>query len=148
MSPDVSAVSRTEAGLAVELRVSVGRLARRLRAERDEGVPGVGMMSVLAALHREGDLTVGQLAEHDRVKPPSMTRTVSCLESDGYVVRRPAETDRRQVIVSLTQEGRQVLLATRRRREAWLAQRLRSLTAEEKTLLRDALPILERLSRE
>ena len=83
MSPDVSAVSRTEAGLAVELRVSVGRLARRLRAERDEGVPGVGMMSVLSALYRDGDLTVGQLAEHDRVKPPSMTRTVSCVPTTG-----------------------------------------------------------------
>ena len=63
-------------------------------------------MAVLGALYRNGDLTVGELAAHERVQPPSMTRTVNCLEEGGYVARRPHETDGRQVLVALTETGR------------------------------------------
>jgi len=88
----------------------------------------------------------GELAALERVQPPSMTRTVNCLHEGGYVVRRKNAADGRQVVVALSEKGGQTLAADRRRREAWLAQRLRELTPDERSLLRQAAPILERLA--
>ncbi len=103
-------------------------------------------LSALGILFREGECTVGALAAHERVQPPSMTRTVNCLVEDGYAVRRPGDFDGRQVLVDLTDKGREILLADRRRRDAWLAQRLRELTPEERALLRQAAPLIQRLA--
>jgi DNA-binding MarR family transcriptional regulator len=75
-----------------------------------------------------------------------MTRTVNCLADGGYVVRRPHETDRRQVVVALSPRGEETLAADRKRRDVWLAQRLRELTPEERHVLRQAAPIIERLA--
>jgi DNA-binding MarR family transcriptional regulator len=139
--------ARTDAGLASSLRVSVARLHRRLRTEQvaDPHV-SVGGIAVLALLSREGDRSIGQLASAERVQPPSMTRTVSCLERDGLVERHAHPTDGRQVVVRLSSAGQQLLSAERRRRDAWLARRLRELTPDERAVLRQAAPILERLS--
>ncbi|WP_340537070.1 MarR family winged helix-turn-helix transcriptional regulator [Nocardioides sp. GXZ039] len=143
----VARTSRTDAGLASELRISVMRLRRRLANERHpDNELGMNAMAVLGALYVKGDLAVGELATHERVQPPSMTRTVNCLERDGYVTRRGHESDRRQVVVSITELGRDTVLADRRRRDAWLAQRLRELTPDERAVLRAAAPILDRLA--
>src|SRR5512139_300693 len=145
--PTIHAATRTDAGLASQLRVSVMRLGRRLRNERDpDNQLGLGAISVLGVLLRHGEMTVGQLAARERVRPPSMTRTVSCLVDDGYAVRRPSETDGRSTLVEISEKGRQMLLADRRRRDAWLAQRLKDLTPEERDLLRQVAPIIERLT--
>ncbi len=145
--PTVEMASRTDAGLASELRLSVMRLRRRLAGERHpDNVLSMGAMAVLGCLFRNGDLTVGDLAAHERVQPPSMTRTVNALEEGGYVVRRAHATDGRQVVVVLSDQGRTTLLADRARRDAWLAQRLSGLTAAERDTLRRAAPILERLA--
>ena len=145
--PTVENVARTDPGLASELRMSVMRLRRRLAGERHpDNELSLNAMAVLAGLHRFGDLSVGELAARERVQPPSMTRTVTCLETDGYVRRRPHETDGRQVVVVLTDLGRRTLLADRRRRDEWLARRLRDLSPEERDLLRQAAPILQRLA--
>ena len=145
--PTVEKVSRSDAGLASSLRVSVARLHRRLRTEDidDLGV-SVGGVAVLALLYREGDRTVGQLATAERVQPPSMTRTVTCLEDEGFVERFPHPTDGRQILVRLSDKGRELLAAERRRRDAWLTRRLRELSADERAVLRQAAPILEKLS--
>ena len=147
MTPTVESVTRTDAGLASQLRVSVMRLARRLRNERDpENQLGIGSISVLGVLLRHGEQTIGQLAAHERVQPPSMTRTVACLVDDGYAVRRPSETDGRSTLVAISDKGREVLLADRRRRDAWLARRLKDLTPDERELLRQVAPLIERLA--
>src|SRR5512141_1664948 len=146
--PSAEKVARTDSGLASALRVSVARLQRRLRSERDpdnELLP-VGQLSVLGLLNRYGDSTVGELAALERVQPPSMTRTVNCLVEGGYAVRRKHDTDRRQVVVALSEQGKAVLANDRRRRDAWLARRLRELSPEERTVLRQAAPIIERLA--
>ena len=138
---------RTDAGLAAELRAAVMRLRRRLATERHpDNDLSLGQMVVLGLLVRHGDQTVGDLARAERVQPPSMTRTVNCLETDGYVLRRQHETDGRQVVVSVTDTGRAAVLADRQRRDAWLAQQLRDLTADERAALRAAAPILARLA--
>jgi DNA-binding MarR family transcriptional regulator len=146
--PSAERVARTDSGLASALRISVARLSRRLRSERDphnELLP-VGQLSVLGSLFRHGECTIGELAALERVQPPSMTRTVTGLENGGYVVRRRGETDGRKVVVALSPQGAETLAADRRRRDAWLAQRLRELSVEERTVLRQAAPILERLA--
>ena len=146
--PSAQKVSRTDTGLSSALRISVMRLARRMRSERDpdnELLP-VGQLSVLGTLKRHGESTVGELAAVERVQPPSMTRTVNCLADGGYVLRRKHETDGRQVVVALSDKGLETLAADRRRRDAWLAQRLRELTADERAVLRQAAPIIERLA--
>jgi DNA-binding MarR family transcriptional regulator len=147
MSPTVEKLARTDAALASALRGSVARLGRRLRNERDPGLDlGLGSLSALGLLFREGPQTVGQLADRDRVRPPTMTRTVGCLVDGGYVVRRKHETDGRQVIVEISQLGRETIEAQRGRRDAWLVQRLRELTPEERAVLRQAAPLLERIA--
>ncbi|HXH78900.1 MarR family winged helix-turn-helix transcriptional regulator [Nocardioides sp.] len=145
--PTTEAVVRTNAGLAAELRVGVMRLRRRLALERHpENDLSLGQMAVLGLLLRRGELTIGELARLERVQPPSMTRTVSCLEQLGHVARGPHETDGRVVVVTLTERGREVVLADRSRRDAWLAVQLAHLTPDERATLRRAAPILDRLS--
>ena len=139
--------SRSDAGLASTLRLSVMRLRRRLVAERDPSNDlSFGQMAVLGVLGGAGELTVGELAAQERVQPPSMTRTVGCLVDGGFVERRSSDADRRQVIVALTDKGRATVKADRARRDEWLAQRLANLTSDERAVLRKAAPILEKIS--
>ncbi|GAB6985129.1 MarR family winged helix-turn-helix transcriptional regulator [Nocardioides pyridinolyticus] len=146
--PTVEKVVRTDAGLAAELRLSVMRLRRRLANERHpDNELSLNQMAVLGCLFRNGGaLTVGELASAERVQPPSMTRSVNCLERSGDVVRRPHETDGRQVVVQLSDQGRARVLADRDRRDAWLNQRLKELSPEQRATLRKAAPILEDLA--
>jgi DNA-binding MarR family transcriptional regulator len=144
--PTIEQVSRTDSGLASELRMAVAKLNRRLRSERDPANElSVGQLCVLAVLFRDGEQTIGYLAAHERVQPPSMTRTIAGLEEGGFVTRRPHDTDGRQVLVALADKGRRTLLADRKRRDAWLAQVLRDLSAEDRAVLRLAAPILQKL---
>jgi DNA-binding MarR family transcriptional regulator len=142
--------TRSDAGLASALRISVSRLARRLRAERlAKGLePGLSdtQLAALAALERHEEMTPGELADHEKVQPPSMTRVIAALEERGLVTRGPHATDRRQVVLRVTEPGRAVVQQSRQLREAWLAQRLRELTPEDRATLRAAAPILEKLS--
>jgi DNA-binding MarR family transcriptional regulator len=139
-------VARTQAGLASALRISVMRLARRLRSERTDETLTLSQLATLGTLDRHGPMTLGELAAHERVQPPSMTRIVSSLEDRGLVVREPDVTDRRLVIVRRTAEASALLTVDRRRRDAWLARRLRELTSDEHETLRRAVPILEKLA--
>ncbi|UMG91372.1 MarR family transcriptional regulator [Nocardioides sp. TF02-7] len=139
--------TRSDTGLASELRLAVMRLRRRLAYERHPDNPlGLGAMAVLGALLRRGDLTVGELAAHERVQPPSMTRTVGGLVEGGYAERRANPDDGRQVVVSITDAGRELVLADRARRDGWLARQLTGLSREERDLLRRAAPLLQRLA--
>src|SRR5579862_8253172 len=143
--------TRTDAGLATALRISVSRLARRLRAQRataglTEAVLSETQLAALAALERHQEMTPGELADHEKVQPPSMTRVIAVLEERNLVQRAAHPTDRRQVVLTVTADGRALVNRVRRRREAWLAQRLQELTPEERAILRAASPILEKLS--
>ncbi|MGH8892638.1 MAG: MarR family winged helix-turn-helix transcriptional regulator [Actinomycetes bacterium] len=133
--------------LASVLRVSVMRLARRLRAERPDASLSLTQIAALGTLDRHGPLTPRELADHERVQPPSMTRVLAGLGERGLIARTPHESDGRQHLVSLTEQARDLLREDRRRREAWLAQRLTELSREERDVLRAAAPIIERLTR-
>ena len=150
MNMTTSPHTRSDAGLATALRISVSRLARRLRAERySAGLePGLSdtQLAALATLERRGDMTPGELADHEKVQPPSMTRVIAALEDRGLVGRTPHATDRRQVVLTVTAQGRAVVEQSRQLREAWLARQLEELTQEELEALRAVAPILEKLS--
>lgn len=132
--------------LAGELRIAIGRASRRIRAERGQAGLTDPQFTVLAWLTKEGPLTPGQLAERERIQPPSMTRTVSSLVELGLVAKAEHPTDGRQVVVSLTAEGVAEVDETRRRRDAWLADRLRQMTKDERALLVDAAELLRRIA--
>jgi DNA-binding MarR family transcriptional regulator len=143
--------SRAGAGrqepLATRLRMSLLRTARRLRDERAGDLPD-SQMAVLGYLVAHASATPGELAERERVKPPSMTRTVQHLVDAGLVVREPHPDDRRQILVSLSDSGREFVQATRRRRDEWLQRRLGALTADERATLAAAEAILRRIHTE
>jgi DNA-binding MarR family transcriptional regulator len=147
-----STQTSSDAGLASELRISVSRLARRLRAERTvNGLPELSELSdtqlgALATLEHHGAMTPGELADHEKVQPPSMTRVIAVLEQRSLVMRSAHATDKRQVMLAVTDAGRDLVYQSRRLRDAWLARRLRELTPQERAKLRAAAPILEKLS--
>ena len=103
-------------------------------------------LSALAVLLNSGDQLMGELAAQEKVRPPSMTRIVNSLEARGLVARRPDSRDHRQCLVSLTESGRQVLLANRRRRDQWLAVRIAELDPAEREVLRRAVAVLEKVN--
>ncbi|MER6971578.1 MarR family transcriptional regulator [Nocardioides sp. NPDC000445] len=133
--------------VASVLRTSVMRMRRRLANERHpDNDLSLGSMAVLGALYACDEMTLGALAGRERVQPPSMTRMVNFLEEGGYVVRRQGETDRRQVLVSITDKGRRTVRKDRLSRDAWLAQQLVDLDADELAALRTAASIMERIA--
>lgn len=145
--PPRAGAPRTQAGLASSLRIAIGRLNRRLRNEREDDSLTLNQLAALGALERLGPTPVGELAAHERVRPPSMTRTVSSLEELGLVVRGAHHEDRRIAVVRITEAGLGRTAADRKRRDAWLTHRLRELSPEERKQLRAVLPILEKLTR-
>src|SRR5439155_22655892 len=112
--------------IAARLRLSATRLARRLRQESGAGL-SPSQQSALAVIANHGPLTLGALAEHERVAPPSITKVVSKLECDGLVVRTPDPGDRRVCRVAISPEGSALLEESRRRKTAWLTARINEL---------------------
>jgi DNA-binding MarR family transcriptional regulator len=130
--------------VGARLRLVVMRLHRRLRAEAGDELSPT-LVAALVSIERHGPLTLGRLAELERVTPPSITRVVANLERAGLVIRTVDASDRRVSRVVITPEGGRLLQRSRLRKEAYLAQRLETLGPEDLAQVRDALPILERL---
>lgn len=145
MTPPGTAPSpATSAETVSRLRLAVLRLGRRLRQNAAAGVTP-SQLAVLSTLDRHGPLGLGDLAAHEGVQPPSATRMVDNLEAAGLVTREASRADRRAVVVQLTAKGRRRVEEIRRRRDAWLAERLGRLTPRELEALEGALPVLEAL---
>jgi DNA-binding MarR family transcriptional regulator len=138
-----SSVRTTE--LASELRLAVMRLSRRLRQHAPADITQ-SQLSALAVIVRDGRLTLSQLAEAERVQPPTITRIVDALVRAGLVDRSPSESDRRVAWVTPTAEGRALIEATRRRRDAYLASHLRALSPDDRALLARAAVLLQQLT--
>jgi DNA-binding MarR family transcriptional regulator len=130
--------------LAHELRETLGRLVRRLRAEPG---PSVGRMAVLGRLDRGGPASISDLAACERIRPQSMAQTFHDLETAGLISRRPDPADGRRAFVELTATGLDLLQTTRALRETWLTEALeRELDASERTLVHEALVLLSRIA--
>jgi DNA-binding MarR family transcriptional regulator len=143
----VMAKRATAAQLATSLRDAITRFNRRVRQARPVGDLTASQLSAMTSLELAGALTPRELAETERVQPPTMTKIVAKLEERGLVQRTPHPTDGRQVILSATGEGRAVLAMHERARDEWLTRALAELAAEERDTLRRAAEILEKIAR-
>lgn len=132
------------AELASRLRLGVTRLARRLRQEAEPGITP-SLLVALSTIDRAGTMTIGELCAAEQVQPPTMTRFVASLVEAGLVVREPDPNDRRVAWVRLTSEGTKLLQRSRKRKDVYLARRLRDLEPRELAVLEEASEILDRL---
>lgn len=133
------------AGTAAALRLAVGRLSRHMR-RRSSGGHTLTQLGILATLDRQGPTTLGDLATSEGVAKPTVTKAVGGLTDDGLVEKVSDPTDGRVCFAQLTDAGRADLDAIRSRREAWLAERLADLDADDRARLIEALPVLEALT--
>jgi DNA-binding MarR family transcriptional regulator len=133
--------------LASQLRDAITRLNRRVRQARPVDDLTMTQLSALTSLKLAGALTPRELADTERVQPPTMTKTVAKLEERALVQRTPHPTDGRQVILSMTEAGRVMLARVERARNEWLARRLAELTLEERDALLRAAEILQKVAR-
>jgi DNA-binding MarR family transcriptional regulator len=132
--------------LAALLRPSLLRLTRVMRNQRVDMSITLTQLSAMSTLLARGPMSAGDLAGFERVQPPSMTKVLANLEDRGLVVREQHPTDRRQAIIAITDKGTQLLELERRSRDEWLSLRLESLSGAELAILRDVVPVLDRLA--
>jgi DNA-binding MarR family transcriptional regulator len=140
-TPDLAA-----GDLSAQLRPAILRAARRLRAEKADNELSDSQSAILGYLHNRGPSTPGLLAQFERVTPPSMNRTINAIVEAGYAERTPSVDDGRKVVISLTPAGHALVVETRRRRDAWLDQRLDELTPDDRAVLDRAATILRTLA--
>jgi DNA-binding MarR family transcriptional regulator len=143
----VTAKRVSVAQLASSLRDAITRFNRRVRQTRPVGDLTVTQLSALTSLQLAGALSPRELADVERVQPPTMTKIVAKLEERGLVQRTPHPTDGRQVILAATEAGRAILAQHERARDEWLGPRLAALTPEERDTLRRAAEILQKVAR-
>jgi len=134
------------AELAAVLRPALLRATRMIRNQRADMSVTLTLVSAMATLYKRGPMSAGELAGHECVQPPSMTKVLSHLEERGLVRREPHPTDRRQAIIAITDAGVDLLESERRSRDAWLTQQLARLTPDERALLRKVVPVLDKLA--
>jgi DNA-binding MarR family transcriptional regulator len=132
---------------AAHLRIAIVRTARRLRQEAAAETTGLTPTSVaaLATIERHGPLTPSEIAAIERVKRPTITRTLGCLEREELIDRSPDPADGRSALVSINAAGRERLRRLRSRKNAYLAKHMRDLSPEEVETLERAAEILERM---
>jgi DNA-binding MarR family transcriptional regulator len=145
MTRTVADTSLTDS--AARLRLAIVRTARRLRQEASATETELTPTSsaALAAIERHGPLTPSELAEIERVKRPTVTRTLGCLSRMGLIDRAPDPVDGRSALVSINAAGRERLRRMRSRKNAYLARRMRDLPATDVETLERAAEILERV---
>ncbi|MES2093537.1 MAG: MarR family transcriptional regulator [Actinomycetota bacterium] len=129
-----------------ELRLAIQRLARRIRSMQADEPVTEGQRAVLFALSMNGPLSLRSLSEHERVTPPSMSRTINALIELGLVTRQSATDDARKVSLDLSPSGADFIDETRRRRDAWFTMRMNSLPTDQRRLLLEVAPILRDLA--
>jgi DNA-binding MarR family transcriptional regulator len=147
--PNASSIPAADdtAAIAARLRLSATRLARQLRQETSAGLTP-SQLSALATIERHGPLTLGALAEHERVAPPSITKLIAKLEAAGLVARELDDKDRRVAWVSTTTAGNRRLATIRQRKNAWLTARLAHLDDDQRRCVAAALDALDELTAE
>jgi len=138
-------VPDTDARLASDLSLAVMRLARQLRFRNPSSPVTLSQLSALATLANEGAMTPGALAIRERVRPPSMTRVIASLADMGLVERAPHPVDGRQVLVTVSPSGAELVKAARRARQEWLTERLLTLNSNQRDTLRNAADLISAL---
>jgi DNA-binding MarR family transcriptional regulator len=134
----------TLAAQADRLRLVLARAARRLRQEAGTDL-GPSLTAALGTVERHGPLTPSEVAAHERIQRPTATRLIAKLEDRGLIERTAVPGDARSCLLSITGDGAAALAEIRTRKDAYLARRLRTLSAEDRATLARAADILEKL---
>ncbi|MFI0788979.1 MarR family winged helix-turn-helix transcriptional regulator [Streptomyces lydicus] len=135
--------------LATDLRAAVSQLMRQLRATSPRAELTASQRSAISRIETDGPATIAALARAELVRPQSMRLTVGALEERGILSRSPHPTDGRQVVFSLTDEGRRMLDEIRQAKQNWLAVAIaEQLTPEEQRTLEAAAGLIRRLTQE
>ena len=134
--------TRLDPRLANDLSLAVVRMARQLRFRRPESPVSMSQLSALATLHKEGSMTPGALAVRERVRPPSMTRVVASLAELGLVARAAHPVDGRQVLVSVSDAGADLVESEKRASQEWLQLRLAALDHDQRRTLKQAADLM------
>ncbi|SOD70426.1 MarR family transcriptional regulator [Jatrophihabitans sp. GAS493] len=142
----MTTATTTAAELAALLRPSILRLTRVIRNQRVDLSVTLTQLSALGTLNTRGPMGAGELAGHERVQPPSMTKILGALEEHGLVSRVANPNDKRQAIIAITDDGIALLAAERESRNEWLSQRLAALTPEERAALQAIVPVFDKLA--
>ena len=142
MTPEMQTISDDQTSAAARLRLAITRSARRLRQEAAGDLTPT-TASALATVERHGPLTPSELAVLENVRRPTATRTLRCLAADDLISRAPDPLDGRSALVTITPAGRDRLRRLRRRKNLFLARRMRDLSPSEVKTLEDAAEILE-----
>jgi DNA-binding MarR family transcriptional regulator len=129
---------------AARLAIAIGRINRRIRASEDGMTHG--QLSVLSTIVRRGPLRPGEIARREHLAPPSVTRLVADLESQGLVKREPDPDDRRSFFVLGTPQGEQAVLRARAERADRIGALLATLDDDEFAAVLAALDALERIA--
>ena len=130
--------------MAATLRLSIVRMARRMRQEAGAGISPT-LTAALGTIDRNGPLTPSELADAERVQRPTATRIAAALEADGLIVRAPDPEDRRSSLLSISPRGRDLLRRLRKRKNAYLSRRMRELDSADVEALERAAEVLERM---
>lgn len=144
--PNDKLASPADTAAVNTLRIGVLRLSRRLRHQRVDRSLSLAELSALGTLDRCGPMTPGELARKEHVQPPSMTRIIALLQERGLVRLQPHAEDRRQKVVTATEQAAAMLDASRSQSNAWLAELAAQLDEHEWATLRDAAPVLHKLA--
>lgn len=132
--------------VAESLHDRFARLNRQLRSVELPGGLTQERLSALATIDARGPISVTALAEHERVRPATMSRMVSALEADGHVKRLDDKTDGRGVLVAVTPRGRRMYAKAQQLRLQQLSTALAALPPEQIELLQQLATTLERLT--
>lgn len=131
--------------VADALRPVLLRVGRELRREARAVGISPEQVALLVAIKYTPGIGIRSLATQERISAPALTKHVDRLERDGLVLRSPSADDRRRIGLTLTEEGQRVLRRVRSRRTAWLATRLRGLSADELAAVEAAIEPLSRV---
>ena len=144
-SSSTSSAGEEQESSSYRLQLSITRLARLLRQEVDaELTPS--QISALSTIRRQGPLTLGALADAERVAPPSVTRMVDRLAEQGYVERIPDPDDRRVCRVAVTERAEEMVAEARARKAAWIDEHIATLSGADRRSLFGAVDALEHLA--
>ncbi len=138
----------TDAAQASAIRLSLLRVARRLRSQRVDTTVTLSQLSALATVRKCGPLSAGEIAALEQVQPPSMTKILAALEAAGLIERAAHPEDRRQSIISVSATGDELLERETRARDEWLAVKLSQLSEADRDKLVQAADVLDRLASE
>ncbi|RFM25627.1 MarR family winged helix-turn-helix transcriptional regulator [Deminuibacter soli] len=138
---------KQDLAIAAEIRIAVSRILRQFRKQVVNFPVSMTEQTTLALLDQHEKMLPSELAAIERITAQSMSQVLNNLHSLGYIHKEVSTEDKRKIYISLSKTGLEVLNSIRTKRNEWLANAMaKTLTAEEKKVLKQSAAILTRLA--